>query len=67
MKNMFQKIPTIKLKPLSRGKKLQKLLTEIGGGWYVEKITKVLPPLRRPKQGKKVQDKYDEIKIYIRS
>ena len=38
MKNIFQKIPTIKLKPLSQGKKLQKLMTEIGGGWYMEKL-----------------------------
>ena len=32
MKNMFQKIPTIKSKPFSQGQKLQKLMTEIGGG-----------------------------------
>ena len=32
-KNMFQKIPTIKSKPLSQGKKLQTLMIEIGRGW----------------------------------
>ena len=38
MKKIFQKIPTIKSKPLSQGKKIQKLMTEIGGGWYMEKL-----------------------------
>ena len=33
MKKMLQKIPTIKPKPLSQGKKVQKLTTEICGGW----------------------------------
>ena len=37
-------------------------MTEIGGGWYMEKITKGLPPLRRPKLSKKSQEKDDEIK-----
>ena len=40
-------------KPLSPRQKVQKLMTEIGGGWYMEKITKRLPPLRRPKLSKK--------------
>ena len=56
---MFQKIPTIKSKPLSQGKKLHKLFTETGDGWYMEKNTKGLTPLRRPKLSKKSQDKYD--------
>ena len=38
MKNMLQKITKIKSKPLSQGKKHKKLLTEIGGGWYMEKL-----------------------------
>ena len=37
MKGMFQKIPTIKLKPLSQGQKVQIIMTEIGGGWYMLK------------------------------
>ena len=37
MKEIFQKIPTIKSKPLSLGQKFQKLMTEIGGGWYMGK------------------------------
>ena len=36
-------------KPLSTRQKVQKLTTEIGGGWYMEKITEGLPALRRPK------------------
>ena len=39
-------------KPLDPRQKVQKLMTEIGGGWYMEKITKGLPPLRRPKLSK---------------
>ena len=37
-------------------------MTEIGGGWYMKKITKGLPPLRRPKLSKKAHDKEDEKK-----
>ena len=49
----------MKSKPLSQGKKLKKLLTEIGGGWYMKKMTKGLPPLSRPKLSKKAQEKDD--------
>ena len=38
-------------------------MIEIGCGWYMEKITKGLPPLRIPKPSKKAQQKDDEIKI----
>ena len=51
-KKMFKKIPTTMAKPISPRQKLQKLMTEIGGGCYVKKITKVIPALRRPKLGK---------------
>ena len=37
-------------------------MIEIGGGWYMEKNNKGLPPLRRPKISKKSQQKEDEIK-----
>ena len=37
-KNMFQEILTIKSKPFSQVNKIQKLMTEIGGGWYIEKL-----------------------------
>ena len=62
MKDMFTQIHTTLTKPLSPGQKVQKLMTALGGGWYMEKITKGLPPLRRPKPSKKTQEKEDEKK-----
>ena len=62
MKEMFQKILTMITKPLSQKQKVQKLMTEIGCGWYMEKITKRLPPLSRQKLSTKSQEKDDEIK-----
>ena len=35
MKKLFKQIPTMKSKQLSQNKKHQKILTEIGGGWYM--------------------------------
>ena len=32
-------------------------MTEIGGGWYIEKIAKGLPPLRRLTTSKREQNK----------
>ena len=66
MKDMFKQIPLTVIKALSPKQKVQKLMTEIGGGWYLEKVTKGLPPLRRPKLSKRAQAKEDEIKNYIR-
>ena len=66
MKDMFQKIPTIKLKPLIKGQKSQKLMTEIGGGWYMEKLTKGLPLLRRPKLSKNHKIKTTKFKNSIK-
>ena len=37
MKEMFKQRPTTITKPLSPRQKYQKLMTEIGGGWYMEK------------------------------
>ena len=37
-------------------------MTDIGGGWYMGKSAKGLPPLRRTKLSKKAQEKQDEIK-----
>ena len=59
MTDMFKQIPTTMTKPLSKRKKVQKIMTEICGGWYMEKITKVITPLKRPKLIKKAQDKED--------
>ena len=42
--------------------KFQKLMTEIGGGWYMERSVKGLPPLRISQLSKKSQDKEDHIK-----
>ena len=41
-------------------------MTEIGGGWYMEKIPKELIPLRTSKLGKKSHDKEEEIKNYMK-
>ena len=62
MKETFKQIPTTMTKPLSPGQKVQKIMTEIGGGWYMKKLTKGLPPLRIPKQSKKAY----KINIYIK-
>ena len=37
MKDMSKKIPTKMTEPLSQKEKVQKLMTEIGGGWYTKK------------------------------
>ena len=62
MKEISRKIPLTMIKALNQKQKVQKLMTEIGGGWYMEKFSKGLPPLRRPTLSKKAQDKEDEIK-----
>ena len=54
---MFRKIPqTIKI-ALNPKQKVQKLMTDISGGWYMEKIVKGLPQLRRTKLSKKAQER----------
>ena len=37
MKEMFKQIPLTTIKALNP-KKVQKLMTDIGGGWYTEKV-----------------------------
>ena len=66
MKEIPQKIPTTTTKPISPRKKVQKLMTEIGGGWYTEKITKGLTLLRIPKLSKKAQEKEEENKKHMK-
>ena len=51
MKKMFKQIPPTIKKALTP-KKTHKLMTDIGDGWYTEKSSKVLPPLRRTKLSK---------------
>ena len=37
MKQMFKQIPTMMTKPLIQRQKFQKIMAEIGGGWYTKK------------------------------
>ena len=52
---MFKQIPTMMTKTLSSKQKVQKLMIEIGGGWYMKKSAKGLPPLKIPTLSKKSQ------------
>ena len=38
MKDMFKKIPLNMIKPLTPKPKVQKLMTDIGGEWFIEKV-----------------------------
>ena len=40
MKEMFNKIPQTMKKSPTPKQKVQKLMTDIGGGWYMEKSAK---------------------------
>ena len=51
MKEMFKKIPQTMSKALTPKRKVQKLMTDIGGGW--SKSAKGLPPLKISKTSKK--------------
>ena len=64
MKEMLKKIPQTMSKALTP-KKNPKLMTDIGGVWYMWKVAKGLTPLKRSKLRKKSQEKQDEIQIYI--
>ena len=48
-------------KVLTPKQKVQKLMTDIGGGWYMKKIATGLPPLKRTKLSKKSQERQDGI------
>ena len=61
MKEMFKQIPLTIKKSLTPKQKVQKIMIDIGGGWYMEKSAKGLPPLRRTKLSKKAQESQDEI------
>ena len=63
---MFKQIPqTIKIL-ITPKQKVQKLMTDIGRGWYMGKTAKGLPASRRTKLSKKSQERQDEIqkKLY---
>ena len=61
MVEMFKTIPQNVEKPLTSREKNKKLITDIGGGWYLGKCEKGLPPLKRTKLSKKSQEKDDLI------
>ena len=61
MKEMFKTISITIKKSLTPKQKAQKLMTYIGGGWYMEKGAKGIPPLWRTKLSKKSQERQDEI------
>ena len=65
MKEMFKQIPTTTTKPLIPKQKVQKLMTEIGGGWYMKQISKGITSLRRPKLSKYHKIRKMKFKIYI--
>ena len=58
MKEMFKQIPQTMSKPLTPNK-FQKLMTDIGGAWYMGERAKRLPPIKRSKISKKAQEKED--------
>ena len=62
MVKMFKTIPQNVGNPITSREKNQKLITDIGGGWYLEKCKKGLPPLKRTTLGKKAQKMQDIIK-----
>ena len=57
MKEMFKQIYLTKIKVLSPKQKVQKLMIKIGGGWYLEKSARRIPPLKITTLSKKSQDK----------
>ena len=61
MKEMFKKITITIKKALTPTQKMQKLMIDIGGGWYMGKSAERLPPLRRTKQSEELQERQDEI------
>ena len=66
MEEMFMQIPKKIERALTSKEKTQKLLTDIGGGWYMEKGARGLPTLKRKKLSKKAQESQDVIqkKLY---
>ena len=66
MKDVLKQIPTTMTKPLSPRQKVQKLMTWICGGWYMEKVTKGLPPPRRTKLSKNHKRRSMRFKNYMR-
>ena len=61
MEEMFKQIPQNVEKALTSREKIPKLMTDIGGGWYMKKCEKGLPPSKRTQPSKKAQDGHDLI------
>ena len=65
MEDFFHKIPVkLPIKPSPKEKR-RLLLNDIGGDWYVEKLGQKIPPLKKRKLSKKVQEEEDKIKRKI--
>ena len=62
MVKIFKRIPQNVENPLTTREKNQKLITDIGVRWYLEKCEKGQPPLKREKLSKKAQERYYLIK-----
>ena len=65
MINMFQKIPFELPKPLSNKERRQSLLHAVGGDWWLKKINEKIPPLKKRRLGRKLQEKEGEIRINV--
>ena len=63
---MLKQKPITVTKPLIPRQKVQKLMTEIGGAWYMEKIAKELITLRRPKLSKNHKRRRIKLKNHMR-
>ena len=61
MKEMFMQIPQIFEISLTPKQEIQKLMTDIGGGWYMGNSARGLPPLKKTKPSKKSQERQDVI------
>ena len=44
MEEMFKQIPQNVEKALTSRERKQKLMTDIGGGWYLKKCARIIPP-----------------------
>ena len=65
MRKLFLKIPVELPKPSSPKETHQSLLHAVGGGWYMNKSSQNIKPLRKRRLFKKLQQKEDEIKIKL--
>ena len=65
MKKLLQKILVELPKKISPREKLKSLLHAIGGGWYVNKLGKKLPPLKKRKFKNKSPKEEEKIKIKL--